>query len=161
MSFVIYIISISLQIAGALMLIIFSLSTKRKKLIRAFAKSHMIVRDGKTKELSYNHEAFIDTCRSVYFAKVSVVFIAAGYILGVFSDIGKGNRWIAAGLIAAITIGLILITKAVVEGFVKQEDKPITNVELENAGVEADMESMSPEVIDEALGLGEISFRGK
>lgn len=143
------------------MLIIFSLSTKRKDIIRVFAKSHMIVRDGNTKELSYNHEAFVDTFRSAYYSKISVGFIAAGYIIGVFGDIGDSNRWIVAWIIVALTAVLIMIAKIVIEKTVSNDIKPITNDELQDAGVEVDMESMSNQVIDEILELGGLNLRGK
>lgn len=157
-----YIISIALQVAGALMLIIFSLSTKRKDIIKSFVNSHIIVRDGNTKELSYNHEVFIDSVISAYYSKVSVGYIAAGYIVGIFGDRGDVNRWIVAGITVLITVVLILCTRFTIEKLVKiYRIAPISNEEIESIGAEPDMESMSDEMIDEALSLGGLNFRSK
>ena len=41
----IYAFSISLQVAGALMLIVFAISTKRKATIRSFASNNVIIED--------------------------------------------------------------------------------------------------------------------
>ena len=88
MAIICYIVSISLQLAGALMLIVFAFSTKRENVIRAFARSHMITQDGNTKELSYNHEAFIETYKTAYYTQISVIFISVGYLLSIFGNIG-------------------------------------------------------------------------
>ncbi len=88
MAILCYIVSISLQLAGALMLIVFAFSTKRENVIRAFARSHMITLDGNTRELSYNHKAFIETYKTAYYTKISVIFISVGYLLGIFGNIG-------------------------------------------------------------------------
>lgn len=147
MSIILYALSISLQVAGALLLIIFSLSTKRRDIIRSFAKSHIIARDGNTKLLSYNHEAFVETYRIAYFSKVSVAFIAVGYLIGVFGDIGTGNRLLAAVSIIALTAVLIAITVLLVNKLVRNVSK-ITNEELKAAGAEPDMESISKDEVD-------------
>ena len=49
---IIYILSISFQLAGALLLMIFALSTKREKIIQQFAGKGLIYRDNNTDKLS-------------------------------------------------------------------------------------------------------------
>lgn len=58
MPFVIYVISISFQLAGALQLI-FIISTKRDKVIESFAGKGIISKDNNTKEITYNKKALI------------------------------------------------------------------------------------------------------
>ncbi len=149
----IYVLSISFQVAGALMLMLFSISTKRLDVIRTFAKSHVIMRNGDTKELSYNHDAFVETFSTAYFSKFSVAYISFGYILGVFGDIEESSRWKAvAGIIAATSV-LVLSTQLIVKKLLKKEmvQKRITNEELVRAGVEPDQKSISTKEIDQSF----------
>ena len=74
MTVLIYTLSIALQVAGALMLIVFAISTKRRSIIRSFASSSVIFEDGDTHKLEYNHEAFIAVYRTAYYSKISVIY---------------------------------------------------------------------------------------
>ncbi|MBR5091716.1 MAG: hypothetical protein IK093_20020 [Ruminiclostridium sp.] len=89
----------------------------------------------------------METYRIAYFSKVSVAFIAVGYLIGVFGDIGTGNRLLAAVSIIALTAVLIAITVLLVNKLVRNVSK-ITNEELKAAGAEPDMESISKDEVD-------------
>ena len=107
------------------------------------------MRNGNTKELSYNHEAFVESSKTAYYSKVSVCYITAGYIIGVFGDVGDANRWKTLGIIAAITGILVLCTRFMVKNHVKMDSiEWITNDELMSVSAEPDMESISDEEID-------------
>ena len=143
------------------MLIIFSLSTKRKDIIKTFAKSHMIARNGNTRELSYNHKAFLDVYKAAYFSRVSVLFIAVRYFLSVFGEVQEANRWVVACFIVVLTIVLIVVTKIVIDFLMRKNNHPITNEELENVGAEPDIESISAQVIDGIFYSSDIKTREK
>lgn len=145
-----YIISVSLQIAGALILIVFAISARRENVIRIFAKSNMILRDGNTKKLLYNHYTFIDTYKTTYYSKISVFFIAVGYIIGVFGENRSDKKFVVAITISAMTIGLIFLSWLCVKLLAKQDivQRKITSEELEEIGVEPNMESLSNEQIE-------------
>ena len=156
LSLIAYITAISFQVSGALMLILYAISTKRKNVIRSFARSHMITRNGDTKELSYDHDAFVDNYRTAYFSKLSVCFIALGYLFGIFGDIGSSNRGYIALAIVVSTIFLILVSSVCVKWLLTKDSvqKRICNEELEAVGAEPDMESINSKVIKNTLVLG-------
>lgn len=154
-----YIASISFQIAGALLLIIFSISTKRKNIIRAFAKSHIMTRNIDTGEIIYDHKAFVEVYRIAYYSKISVGLIAIGYMIGIFGNIGQGNKCCIAAIILITTIIIILIVWGIVCILLKKKtvQMRITNDELKNVGVEVNLEKSSPKSVGATLILGEMN----
>ena len=56
--YVIYVISISLQVAGVLLLVCYATSAKRENVIRRFFGKGIITNDSKTNEIVYDEEAF-------------------------------------------------------------------------------------------------------
>lgn len=58
LGYIVYIISISLQVAGALLLIAYGISTKRDDVIKRLFGNGIIHRDNDTNEISYNEKAF-------------------------------------------------------------------------------------------------------
>lgn len=154
LSLIAYVGAISLQIAGALMLIIFAISTKREKVVRAFARSHVTIRDGETKKLSYDHDAFVDDYRVAYFSKISVCFIALGYLIGIFGDIGDYNRLFIALAVIVITVALIIVSYTCVKGLLKKNsNKKISDEELESIGAKPDLELNKSKICDHTLVL--------
>ena len=81
MSALAYIFSISLQIAGALLLLIYSISTKRESVIRRFVGKGLLARQGE--RLDYDEKAYKEEFCRAYLNKFSFGFIAFGYLLGV------------------------------------------------------------------------------
>ena len=67
----VYIGAISLQVTGALLLLLFSVSTKRVDVIRKFGDGGIITYDEETKELNYKEEAFKEAYRTSYLNKIS------------------------------------------------------------------------------------------
>lgn len=101
-----YILAVALQVSGALILILFAMSTKRKSVIQQFANSHVITKneDG---SLKYNHEEFVRTYKNRLYTRCAVCFIAAGYGIGVFGDNSMVNRIVI--LICVIVAVALLI----------------------------------------------------
>ena len=144
METIFYIISISLQLAGALLLMIFVLSTKREKVIQRFAGNGIIARDNNTNEILYNEKAFKDSFKNAYLNKCSFAFIALGYFMGVFGAINYNKALV--GILIVLCTGLIMgATYLIVNQIVSHSkviNKKITNEELSLAGVEPDIEDI-------------------
>lgn len=144
----VYIFSISFQVAGAMILLLFTLSTKRLEIIKRFSGTGMIFRDGDTGELSYNENEFVNTFREGYLNKFAIAYIAIGYFAGVFGEIGQNNRILVSFCVVTFTALLLMLTCHLVERVLKKStvvNARITNEELEQAGIEPDMESISEE----------------
>ena len=149
---IIYILSISLQLAGALLLMIFALSTKREKIIQQFAGKGLIYRDNNTDKLSYNETVFREAYRNAYLNKCAFAFIGLGYLSGIFGDIGLNNKFLIAFFIIICTAILMGTTYIIVECFTKHckiVNQKITSDELLAIGIEPDLENISDDKIQE------------
>ena len=74
---VIYILSISFQVAGALLLMVNALSTRRDRVIHRFASHSLIYRDNNTGELEYDKEALKGAFKEAYLSKFAFAEIAS------------------------------------------------------------------------------------
>ena len=132
-----------------MILLLFTLSTKRLEIIKRFSGTGMILRNGDTGELNYNENEFVNTFREGYLNKAAITFIAIGYFAGVFGEIGQNNRVLVAFCVITFTTIILMLTYSV-ESFLKKSpvvNARITNKELEQVGIEPDMESISGEEI--------------
>lgn len=156
-SVIIYVIAISLQISGALLLTVFLISTKRDKVIERFAGKGIITKDNNLNKLNYNREKFRDSFKEAYLNKLAFVFIVIGYILGIFGKVDNAEKvmvpieFIVTILVCISTfifMGLAYsIVKIIVENS-KKVNKEITPEELEKLGIKSDIENISNESID-------------
>lgn len=147
----VYIVAISLQVTGALLLLLFSVSTKRVDVIRKFGDGGIITYDEETKELNYKEEAFKEAYRTSYLNKISFFYIGVGYLLGVFGEIGNSNKWITAGAIFTFSIILLFLTWLVTDMIISKSNvinQKISLEEMKEAGITPDMTSASTEDID-------------
>ena len=147
----VYIGAISLQVTGALLLLLFSVSTKRVDVIRKFGDGGIITYDEETKELNYKEEAFKEAYRTSYLNKISFFYIGVGYLLGVFGEIGNSNKWITAGVIFTFSIILLFLTWLVTDMIISKLNvinQKISLEEMKEAGITPDMTSASTEDID-------------
>lgn len=147
----VYIEAISLQVTGALLLLLFSVSTKRVDVIRKFGDGGIITYDEETKELNYKEGAFKEAYRTSYLNKISFFYIGVGYLLGVFGEIGNSNKWITAGAIFIFSIILLFLTWLVTDMIISKSNvinQKISLEEMKEAGITPDMTSASTEDID-------------
>jgi hypothetical protein len=146
-----YIFSISLQIAGALLLIFFLISTKRENIIRNFFGRGIILKNGNTKEIIYNKEAFLEEYRNAYLNKCSFIYIAVGYVLGIFGELKPECKLVAFFMVVLLSMLIMFLSifgsKFLVKIFIKKSGD-ITDDELKKLGIEPDLESISNENID-------------
>lgn len=150
--FFIYILAISLQVSGALLLLIKSISIKRKDLIIQFKGNGIIFKDNNTHVISYDKEAFQKLFENTLINRWSFGFIFSGYLIGVFGSID--NNWnkckvIAFASILLLTIMFTLITKFYIERYAKKHCFEITKEDFAKAKIEADMQSIPNNEIDD------------
>lgn len=147
----IYILAISFQLAGALLLMVNVLSTRRDRVIRRFVGKGILYRDNNTNEISYDEKALKDTFKEAYLSKFAFLFIAVGYVLGVFESPGNVCRELMAGIIVLVSVFIIAISHLIVCAilkFSKKVNRKLTNQELIALGIEPDIENISNEEID-------------
>ncbi|MBD5151789.1 MAG: hypothetical protein HDT16_04665 [Oscillibacter sp.] len=152
-SYSIYIIAISLQLSGALLLLWKAVSTKRNNLIKSFAKSKVITYDSNTGEIIYNKDAFIETCENAFLNKAAFLYISIGYFLGIWGEIGPdNNKIITAVIIFSISALEIVLTCLVVSIICEHCTKittPITYDELITLNLDVNQSTISFDEIDE------------
>lgn len=147
---IIYILSISLQVAGALLLLVYASSIKRENVIKSFSGKGIIHRDENTMEISYNEDAFKEVYKTVFLNKCAFAFIALGYFFGVFGAIEWESKLLVGIIIVALVLIIIVATLFVANQFIlhsKEVNKKITNGELERLGIEPDMCNISNQTI--------------
>ena len=150
----IYIFSISFQVAGALLLMINSMSTKRDKVILRFAGHGIIYRDNDTNSLDYKKGAFIDIYKEAWLSKFAFLWIAIGYFGGVFGEMGNDSKIILTIFIAVSTMVIIAASYFVVGLIVKYNkniNREITSAELAELGIEPDIENISISELEKML----------
>ena len=147
----IYVLSIALQVAGALLLMKNVLSTKRDNVIRRFSGHNVIEKDNNTNEISYNADVFIDTYRQAYLSKAAFLYIAMGYLLGVFGTTEGCSKLLLVIGIVLLTAFFMVIAYKVVEMILKRSkdvNTAITNEDLERLKIKPTMTNISNADID-------------
>jgi hypothetical protein len=148
MEYYVYIVSISFQLAGALLLLLFIMSTKRRKVIMRFLSNGFISRDGNTNELNYKEDAFKNHFSEAYLAKCSFFYIVVGYLTGVFGLNSSENIFCSFILILICTFLFIIITLLFVKTIMKYKkgiNIKITYDELIELGLSPDIASIPNE----------------
>ncbi len=139
------------QASGAILLLVFTFSTKREMLVRNFVQNSFSVLDADTKTVEYNHSVFANQCINSYASKVAVLLILFGFLFSLWGDIGTYCRWKAAIAVVSITIVLVMIIINVLKILVPKLNKvkqPIAFEELNDLEIETNMSSILSEEID-------------
>ncbi len=152
MKIILYVLSITLQVTGSILLMIYLLSTNRKKIIKKFANSNNIItEDGNTGFIDYNHEAFKDEFKNAYLNKEAFCFIAIGTLMSIFADKGDTNEWIICFIIIILVIIIIASSVKIVNKIIDKSDninQEITKNELDELGITPEFKSISDDEID-------------
>ena len=91
-----YIISISFQVAGALILLVNSLKKGKKQIYASYfanAPKHVFGKDGM---VTLEKEKLQEHARKLYIDRVAFVYLILGYLLAVFGDIGSNKKFVTA-----------------------------------------------------------------
>lgn len=146
-----YIISVTLQLSGSL-IVLFKIATfKRKQVVKNFFVSSFVSRNGNTDEIEYNEQAFREKFRESIFNIVAFAYLSLGYFFSIFGRISQGTEWIAVGWIVVTTLIVFFITNMMINLYVKHSynvTKPVTMVELKENGIVPNVSSISNDEID-------------
>lgn len=149
-----YIFAISFQVAGALQLLVFFVSTKRDNVIKRFAGKTFISRDGNIKKISYDKASFLAEFKTAWLSKIAFGLIAIGYLIGIWGVIEDDKKISAFFLIIAITVIVLFLSHFIVHIYITKSKKinaEITNDELERLHIEPNIENISIEEILKSL----------
>lgn len=149
-----YIFAISFQVAGALQLLVFFVSTNRDDVIKRFAGKGFISRDGNTKKVSYDKASFLAEFKTAWLSKIAFGLIAIGYLLGIWGSVEDDKKFLAFFLIVAITAIVLFLSHFLVHIYITKSKKinaEITNDELERLKIEPAIESISDSEIQALL----------
>lgn len=152
LSYISYIAAITLQLSGALLLILNAFSTKRSNLVKSFAKSKILHRDNNTNKILYNKSAFCEMCKNIYLNKCAFVYIFVGYVVGIFGEIGDRKKITALVCIVITSIIILVLSHFAVNvicKYSKKVNEEITNDELLDLGIEPDSENISIKEIED------------
>lgn len=127
-----YILSISLQVAGALLLLIHSLSTKKEAVLKRFTTSKLITHNSTTNELSFDKEAYKNEYKVAYFSKCAFLFIALGYFGSVFGTNDKMCKCTIAIITLGLTILIMLATTLIVSLILKYSKKCNEEIKIDD-----------------------------
>lgn len=149
MKVLIYILSISFQVSGALLLLKYSLSTRREQVNKRFVDKNIITKDGE--KINYSEEGLRETFRTAYLNKISFGFIALGYLINIFGDLE--GAFLPHVFIVIIFLTALLMTIAYFIVFLKIKyskkiNKPLTEDELLEYGIEPNFSAITEEDID-------------
>lgn len=103
-----YILAISFQLAGALLLICHYMRNTEKQIKGSYFSQDAIVKteNGKVK---LRKEKVRTKAEEIYINRIAFAYIAIGYFIGIFGDIEDRNRGLIVFLIAIMTILLMTI----------------------------------------------------
>ena len=152
MLYIIYILAISLQVSGALLLILFSASTKRDEIIRRFVGKELMSRDGDDGELTYDEQAYREEFKVAFLNKISFVYIASGYLFGVWGEIENASKLLSTFFIAIVTMTIMSISIFGITFYIKKSKnvgRKITNDDLKRLNLEPTITSISEKDIAE------------
>jgi len=139
----VYTFSIAFQLAGSLLLLFFSLSTKRETVIRQFAGSKALISDGNNGKVSYNKKAFKTAYRDCYISRIAFIYLVIGYFLSVFDDITTYAIWLKLIMLFVEFLVLffmgIFIAKLMTRHS-KIANTDITSKELDEYGIKTNIE---------------------
>lgn len=150
----IYIVAASLQVSGAILLLVYNFSVKRESIIKTFANDKgYILRDGI--RIDYDKDRLKEVFKIAYINKISFIYIIIGYVLGVFGEIGENTYKliIVLGIIVFALIWTFIGIMIAEQKLKSKENKSptffdITNKDLDELSVKDALEITTEEEIN-------------
>lgn len=135
---VIYIIAISLQLAGAVILIInYCRNTHNQIIDRYFPGSNLVERDNKD-NIVLEKERVQEVVREIFMNRCAFFYIGAGYIVGIYGEAGKTNKCIISILVIIGSFLLIVLGEIILNGIVKKRYKEDMEIPYNSVASKAD-----------------------
>lgn len=148
-----YIISIAFQLSGALLLMIFSLSTKRERVVKKFINKNIIIQNY-DETLHYDKSELKETFKIAYLNKCSFLFIALGYLIGVMGEMDNCNILDVMIKIVILTGVLMIFAYFIVYQIIKHAKKVntiLTKEEMTKYSIVPNIEMATEKDIDDLL----------
>ena len=146
-----YIISLSFQLSGSLVVLIYNIGISRASIIKSFRSTAVIARDGETNEISDVTNAIKDRFRQAYVNSAAFVQLLVGYFVGLFAE--KTDTEICSVLcaIAISTLVLLCLSLLIVRLCMRRDKvtRNITDEELKSYDIKPDIESLSKKEVDD------------
>ena len=135
---VIYTIAISLQLAGAVILIInYCRNTHNQIIDRYFPGSNLVERDNKD-NIVLEKERVQEVVREIFMNRCAFFYIGAGYIVGIYGEAGKTNKCIISILVIIGSFLLIVLGEIILNGIVKKRYKEDMEIPYNSVASKAD-----------------------
>ncbi len=141
-----YILAISFQISGAVMLLLYSASTKRDDVIKRFMERKNVSQDEKTKSIEYDENAYKEEFKVAYLNKISFGYIAVGYIINIWGDCSSDWKiFVAFETVVSAILILFMTYKGVLLWmyFSKKVNTKINNDDFERLDLRPDITTVS------------------
>lgn len=107
-----YIVSLSLQLASAGLLI--SLRPKRSSIIKQFVNKNLSLIDDDKKEVIYNHEQFKNEFEQIYLTRTSFFCLGIGIILQILGEESNFPKLMEIGLVFSCSIIICLYSSSLI-----------------------------------------------
>lgn len=147
-----YILAISLQISGAVMLLLYSASTKRDDVIKRFMERKFVSKDEDTNSIEYDEKAYKEEFKVAYLNKISFGYIAVGYIINIWGDCSSDWKiFVAFETVVSAILILFMTYKGVLLWmyFSKKVNTKINNDDLERLDFRPDITTVSFDEIED------------
>lgn len=109
--FLCYVLAISLQLAGALLLIIrYSITPMKTQLKDVHEKEPHV--DEAEETISFGVPVDSEVIEEIRLNRLAFIYIAAGYLLGIWGESFDVNKWLITGLVILLAAIAVVIGKA-------------------------------------------------
>lgn len=106
----IYIISISFQICGALLLLLDSVFNGVEKIYSQFNYDRKEITDNSYSTFFNKKEDFVPYLKQLFIERSAFLYLAVGYIIGIWGSVGECNKMIIALFVIIVSIVIIIAT---------------------------------------------------
>ena len=127
----IYIISMTLQIAGAISLLLGQINEKEMEEDEhtRISSNQIVPKDEKMEDvqLKIQRTCFAKIYATMYINRIAILYIALGYLMAIWGENVIGRKWIMAGVIVGCSIIVSVFTYSISKkrGKQKSDNKPL------------------------------------
>ena len=149
-----YVFSRAFQISGAVIVLFYGLSSKRKSILQSFFTNSFSIKSSDTNEIEYDHNALVETYRTTYLNKFAFTYIIIGYSLDIFGKLNSTDNLLTFLIIILVTSIFIFITVKIVNIIIiksNEINKVVNYEELIENHLNVNLEEISDEEIENTV----------
>lgn len=149
-----YVFSRAFQISGAVIVLFYGLSSKRKSILQSFFANSFSIKSSDTNEIEYDHNALVETYRTTYLNKFAFTYIIIGYSLDIFGKSNSTDNLLTFLIIILVTSIFIFITVKIVNIIIiksNEINKVVNYEELIENHLNVNLEEISDEEIENTV----------